>query len=421
MKKVLILTSYYDPIPSANGIIARKLSNILVESGCEVFCICLSRENRYCEEIINDVKTYQIPDSIYSRLMKYCNSKERSLLLSALKNLGAIFRKSKIALTMSFTLNYDWLQSYRVAKVADRIIEVEGVDTVISLYKPYSNLSALTKIKHSKLSIKTIAYYLDLYSSMKVPFDFLHPYVNKLFKKDLIKMINLHDLIMFPISVKNIYSEIIPKSEKDKVQFVEYPTFDKELYHAESTKNGKHIRMSYAGTLDYRYRNPKELLEYFSKVRIDNYEVSFNLYGKSNCMELIHDISSSSDVIIKHLGLVNYDSVLHELSNSDILINISNQLPDAVPSKIFELFSFGKPIINFVFDRDDKTLEYFKKYPLCLNLYRDGDYETQLKMLEEFIVNSRKSSIDYNSICEIYSKNLPEYIVSIISSKLEKG
>lgn len=84
--------------------------------------------------------------------------------------------------------------------------------------------------------------------------------------------------------------------------------------------------------------------------------------------------------------------VMDILEKSDILLNISNkQSYSAVPSKIFQMFSIRKPIINVVRHPKDFAKKYFDIYPSVFTIeeYNDkeklteADYGCCLKVLED--------------------------------------
>src|SRR5699024_11040684 len=96
-------------------------------------------------------------------------------------------------------------------------------------------------------------------------------------------------------------------------------------------------------------------------------------------------------------------------ANSDFLVNISNIYADVVPSKIFELFSLGKPIVNFVKNKNDFSLKYFEAYPLCFNFYEWEDFGSQVSKLKIFMEINKNRKVNSEILNEIFYKNQPEY------------
>lgn len=67
----------------------------------------------------------------------------------------------------------------------------------------------------------------------------------------------------------------------------------------------------------------------------------------------------------ERVSAVDADQLMNE---ADFLVNIGNTVQNQMPSKIFEYFSTGKPIINFYKISECPTLNYTYKYPYCLNI-----------------------------------------------------
>ena len=98
------------------------------------------------------------------------------------------------------------------------------------------------------------------------------------------------------------------------------------------------------------------------------------------------DIERNSD-IVEHHGLIDNLEVHSLLMKSDYLLNISNAiLYRLLPSKMFAMFATGKPIINIVFNPNDSSIPFFKRYGNCLfvEMWKDVK-DIDLSRLKEHI------------------------------------
>ena len=128
---------------------------------------------------------------------------------------------------------------------------------------------------------------------------------------------------------------------------------------------------------------------------------------------------------VDYHGRVSKEEVSLYEKNADILINIMNAYEAIVPSKIFELFATGKPILNFITQGDDGSLNYFNKYPLSYTVdWVNTTMETKsgtIKRLSEFIVARRNDRVSVSDVSELFAQCTPRYVANQIIQACKKG
>jgi CDP-glycerol glycerophosphotransferase (TagB/SpsB family) len=93
-----------------------------------------------------------------------------------------------------------------------------------------------------------------------------------------------------------------------------------------------------------------------------------------------------------------------------------------VPSKIFEYFATGKPIIHFFSDDNDSCLNYFDRYPLALTIKQDyGQLEENAKKVVNFIVSNKNKKIQLEEIEHRFPMNMPKYTAEKIDEMILKS
>ncbi|MBQ8603961.1 MAG: hypothetical protein IJ410_03850, partial [Oscillospiraceae bacterium] len=102
----------------------------------------------------------------------------------------------------------------------------------------------------------------------------------------------------------------------------------------------------------------------------------------------------------------------------DMLLNIGNAISNMVPSKIFDYFATGKPIVNVQKIDNAPDVEYFEKYPLQITL-PEYSGEMQSQQLYEFIKTSKGKHLDFAQVKDLYYTATPEYVASIIENALK--
>lgn len=409
MSEYLFLTGTYLPMPGANGAIIDIIIKDLKNRGHSI--TVLSTKNNKFEsdfEIINDIKIHRIDSSNYSS-----NLKKKGVL----SKLNLIKRRlTNLFLFWDFP-NFDRNQVDKTVKKAIEIISSNDIQHVIAVNKPHSNINASYVLKDKFPEIDFGAYYLDLLTGINKPKLLPKSIYKKLLVKSYKKTFKKLDFILLPESFGQLEDYNLSHELSSKIEFVDYPTFNSELniggnYSAHNSDRKNKFSLIFAGTLDLVYRNPKVFLETVSKMDIAKNDIQINIFGKNNCQDIFDDYSSKVNLI--NNGFQSKEIINKYYEDSNYLVNISNSYSDVVPSKIFELFSMGKPIINFVKNEEDYSLRYFEEYPICFNFYEWKDFASQVSNLKDFMISNLGKTVDNKLLSEIYYKNQPKYTVNAI-------
>ena len=124
--------------------------------------------------------------------------------------------------------------------------------------------------------------------------------------------------------------------------------------------NSKVCKLIFAGTLYMKIRNPEFFLSVISKVK----DVSLDLFvRKGECEQIINRYAKDNIHREYFVDKAKYIDMLKY--GYDVLVNIGNVSTLQAPSKMLELLSTGKPIINFYFT-EDTQFNMIEKYPLGL-------------------------------------------------------
>jgi glycosyltransferase involved in cell wall biosynthesis len=163
------------------------------------------------------------------------------------------------------------------------------------------------------------------------------------------------------------------------------------------------IRLLYVGTLYHGIRNPGFLLMLFQNILgthlSDRIELHFagRLHDSEQYFEPYRSLIGSR--IFLH-GLVDHTTAHRAMKDADILVNIGNNTPYQLPSKIVEYAAAGKPMLNLIKSEKDSSVSFLRPHPSSLSLFEDASSLTPQKLQEisAFIENPR--SIDASDIDE---------------------
>lgn len=174
------------------------------------------------------------------------------------------------------------------------------------------------------------------------------------------------------------------------------------------------IMAVFCGSLYRNIRNPDFTFKVFKE--LTKWNIKLKLIGV-NSEELSVDYKDS----IECCGVLPLSDAQSEMSNASVLVNIGNSMLNQVPSKIFEYFSYGKPIINICKSRKCSSLAYMGKYPLSLNVFEDENVKVAAKRIKVFLDSSYGKKVDPELVLSIFKKSTPEYcskqIVEVLSEK----
>lgn len=96
---------------------------------------------------------------------------------------------------------------------------------------------------------------------------------------------------------------------------------------------------------------------------------------------------------------------------ADGLVHLGNSIDTAMPSKILDYISSGKPILNICKIHTCPTLPLIERYPLGLTIFEDeGLDEAVSERVREFCMKNKGKQVPYNQIEKLYPECTIEYV-----------
>lgn len=399
-KRILMISSDLLPNISANGVCVYNLAREYVRQGHQVYCIAAKQPSQNDYEAIDGIQIYRVKEAWFGRFQAKCMSRGKISrlwysLIHLLRNICLI----------PLYPNVSPIRALQVYRLALKLVHEEHIATVIGTFRPYESIYTVLKLKQKfGERLTCISYYLDVLlqnQPMQMGRSFYERSSMRAQKNDL----RMLDRVIVPSSNKRDFEKLYGKN--DNVEFLEFP-----MYIAASAKvemslpfHDDAIDMAYVGTLNQQDRNPEHLLELLTAVQKYLPNVCLHIWGKA---EDVQDVLMHYPQLVQYHGYVSSECVTTILQNADWVINITNkQNVNMVPSKIFQLFASGKPILNYVFDRHDVSLPYFKRYENTYWVYDDeADSDATVTKLAEAL---QKTWPPVNAD-ELFRENMPEVV-----------
>ena len=153
-------------------------------------------------------------------------------------------------------------------------------------------------------------------------------------------------------------------------------------------KNGT-IDLIYLGVLYADIHPPDALLALFAAMHARNDSLRLHFFG---------DIQDCGDAFTRYQPLMNsaifvHGAVPHEtagaiMSKADVLVNIGNDTPFQLPSKLVEYASAGRPILNIGRANLDTAADLLRGYPAAISIVcTDGTpADTQVEQALQFVL-----------------------------------
>ncbi|HUF80090.1 MAG TPA: hypothetical protein VMN03_03060 [Burkholderiales bacterium] len=140
---------------------------------------------------------------------------------------------------------------------------------------------------------------------------------------------------------------------------------------ASATHAPQPVRLVYLGTLYRTIRRPDFLLALFAGARRrgEGAGMELHFYGDvDQCRESFRPYSALVGTALFLHGVVPRDEALRAIEAASILVNIGNDTPYQLPSKLVEYAATGKPILCISSIENDSSIRFLQGYPASLPL-----------------------------------------------------
>ncbi|MBQ9844972.1 MAG: hypothetical protein IJO54_02690 [Oscillospiraceae bacterium] len=165
------------------------------------------------------------------------------------------------------------------------------------------------------------------------------------------------------------------------------------------------INLLFCGLLEDEYRSPELFLSAAAHLIDGGLPLKIHFLGTSTSKAIVPFIKKYPQNILHHQA-VSLEKAVATMEKADILLNISNTLDNQVPSKIFDYFSLGKPVLNVQKIENCPSREYFDRYPLAFTLC---DCNPDIEGLREFLVSFKDRRTDFETVSGLFRDATLEY------------
>lgn len=359
MEKIVLLTDFYYPKPSANGICIKKIADRLKLDGHKVYIVAYKIGNELEYELIDGIDVFRIKAPLFYQCRE---SKSDGKFLGKFFGLSRLLRYGRIIFFAPIYPMVFPIFALRYSKLVNQIICKFGVSKIVSEYLPieavYSGYIAKKKYKDIVYDVYVVDTFTQGINEISHPFFSLASSIWEL------KFIKRCDAFFCLENYKDYYENEKYGKYKNKIYYVGLPLIQNNCLPANERKN-KEICFIYTGSWGNE-RDPSRIFSTLNEMKEDGLNIKFIYCGFSN--DLARDLSKRYDFFYD-MGYVDNDNLKIVCKNVDFLISIGNST-NMLPSKLFTYISFGIPILHFYLKKTDPCINYLNqyKYSSCMQL-----------------------------------------------------
>ena len=326
MKKILVISWFYPPVNSSEGIVTYKLLNNS-KYEYDVFTQKNSASWSYGKnDYLNNNKNVNCIFAKSNSLKKwkeeaidYFNKNKEKYDIVMTRSMppeshevGYIIKKLKpsIKWVASFGDPID-NNPYTLLNIKDNPYRVDKTSSIKRIFNPFRIIKSM--IYKSKMVIK------KMLSDSKIE--------SKTFKKC--------DMVIFNSNEQKEY--MIKKNQNIKSIIINH-SYMEELYPSKIEKNNKKITISYIGHLD-AIRSPKIFLEAIKELKEEDKnlcnKLEIDFYGNLHQTDKIYIYDNELYDVIKYKKQISYLESLKKMKESDYLLHIDANLSNVIDHNIF--------------------------------------------------------------------------------------
>lgn len=97
-------------------------------------------------------------------------------------------------------------------------------------------------------------------------------------------------------------------------------------------------------------------------------------------------------------------------AQADVLLNLGNAVDNQLPSKLFDYFAAGKPVLHLCVIENDPALPYLARYPLALVLHQ-GQADAA-DILHHWLGEVCGKQLPFGEVCGLFPELVPQAVAA---------
>lgn len=417
MYKVLFIIQSYPSEQSANVLCDEKIMQAMLDTGrFEIHCLSYRYNGQSNEEIVNGIHVHRWNRDKWWDIYTWARHHESDPKSIHIFKLNRIFLRLKQIFFIPIFPFYEPILARQFAKKSIDFVSGKSFDLIVAEYYGLDTLYAGWKTKQKYNNLLFVPIFWDPLSGGIRP-KYLPPKYVDLRKKILEKkVVSDSDKVVAMCSHRKHITELWSEDPIfSKFIFLDLPRLSIQHNNFSKKSSSKKINFVFSGSMGER--NPYPLFKVISNSAYNNIEFVF--FTSKIYHDRIQKYAEETNVKITVNSYIPHDELLSVLQKADVLVSFGTTSNTAVPSKIFEYISLGKPIIATYRTDNDPVIPVLKKYSNALLLNERVFTHSQITEFDKFIKESRTKKVDMNEVAIKFRDNLPETYVDFFIRLLE--
>ncbi|MGE9976769.1 hypothetical protein ACQRAS_12325 [Coprococcus catus] len=417
-KRVVVMAGSCYPLQSATGAIAIKCAEIYKNTGkYDVHIICGQEGyNKLNGKTVNGISYHSVGYWLQIILDVIRDRRGKSITGFFFTFMYCIFKVIEKASIFLLHIDSSWWYRKKAKHVLDNMNKEKEISLIVSLCLPIEAHLAASDFKKDNPNCKWICYWADLFATKrncKNAFCGIRKLITIEYE------INKHaDIVLVTEEIFDVFRSreyklseniiIIPYCLKESIL---------ELGSEYQKIGDRELQLVCMGAFYKDLRNPTYMLKSVL-IATNIMNLNLNLYTQGQCQEIVDEFVEKSQGKINYYGVIPFEMLKQKMINSDILVNIENNTTEYKPSKLFELMSYRKPIINFRYFNNESVLE---PYPMKLEIdMRTTSVENAAKMIVDFCKQKgNHTMLTSDELRALYPNNLETILSDVLLKNVE--
>lgn len=219
------------------------------------------------------------------------------------------------------------------------------------------------------------------------------------------------DAVFIAPAMTQYYAPGAPlESYAAKAHVLDFPSLVSPPPAPHVQREGGRLRCVFVGSLYPTLRTPHYALELFCALNDPKLELVFVGGGWENypadLLEPYRKILGDRLIVTGPLPAAR---AAEEVAKADVLLSLGNAVDNQVPSKIFEYFAAGRPVLHLAKLENDPCRPYFNRWPLALTLLEsEGAGPEVLARLSAFLAEKGRSRLPFEEAARLFESNTPQ-------------
>lgn len=379
MNRVLIICHDYHPQPSANTLCLDPILSRLTDDGADVDLVCVRPTVGLARrEYVNGItvhRVWSLADLMYRLLRKVMADDTRAVHL-----IGSALYIAFMKVFSLYDEGYVSLWRPRAARMARRLIAAAPYDAMISVSLPFTaNLVALD-IKNRLPHLPWLMYQLD-------PFVYNYTLPDSKLERRMYlehEVASATDGVVAAMGIleENARRAFITASRGEVVSLPlpnlhirrEDSNVGDGCLHDEEPADAR-INIVYSGAFYKGIRPPDGVVRLACDLPGD--EFTFHILGGSS--DSLFARLRLPESRLRIYGRVSADEAHRSIAEASVLLNVGNNLPNQVPSKLLSYMSSGKSILHILNHEADPALPLLESYERCM-IVRASELDSEVTL-----------------------------------------